>query len=144
MKGQNKPEYRTALSVRNAIRASLDPWDPLLADLLRRYRFDAFPGQSELLADVNKLHKIEGTEKAVNALLVLAFPTLDVEGEDVELIKWKPNRHRYKGRLVAVYQRRLTALDTAYLYCFANGTKRERVYSLKLDKRGAKKLIKRG
>lgn len=139
-----KPQYRTALSVRNALRASLDPWDPLLAGLLSRYRFDSFPDQSEILADVEELHKKEGAEKAISALLVLAFPTLEVEGETAELIKWKPNRHRFKGRLVAVYQRQLTALDTAYLYCFANKNKRERVYALKLDERGKRKLIKRG
>ena len=139
-----KPQYKTALSVRNAIRASLGPWDPLLADLLSRYRFDAFPAKSQILADVEALHKKDGAEKAISALLVLAYPTLEVEGEKVELIKWKPNRHRYKGRLVAVYRRQLTPLDDAYLYCFANGTIREWVYCLKLDERGAKKLIKRG
>ena len=139
-----RPEYKTALAVRNALRASLGPWDPLLADLLRRYRFDSFPTREETLADVQKLHTREGTEKAVSALLVVAYPTLQVEGGDVQLIKWKPNRHRFKGRLEAVFKRMLTENDPVYLYRFSDGTKRKWVYCLKLDERGAKKLIKRG
>ena len=139
-----RPEYKTALAVRNAIRASLGPWDPLLSDLLSRYRFDSFPAQEQILKDVEQLHQKEGTEKAISALLVLAFPTLEVEGEAVEVIKWKPNRHRFKGSLEAVYKRMLTPSDPVYLYRFANGTRRLWVYCLKLDERGAKKLIKRG